>query len=233
MTSPLPQFTPQRWHALFAHLRPQHIPPFHPLADCYQQPHRVYHTDRHINDCLAIFDQFQSQHPLPALEAAVVELALWFHDSYYDPRETSGAQTNQPDNEAMSADYAATVLQQAALPNPQPIIAAVCDCILATRHRVPPTTPLAALTMDVDLAILGAERDRYHQYTQQIRAEYPWLSDADFRTGRRNFLASLLQRPQLFYTDWFQHRFEAAARRNLVQEAASYSSDMNSIDISV
>ncbi len=194
------------------------MPDFSQLADWYGQPHRAYHTSQHIDACLEIFDQSPLGQSLPGLEAAVVELALWFHDSYYDP----GNVGSEPDNEAISADYASTLLHQAELAHPEQVIPAVCDCILATRHTAPPTTTVAAITMDVDLAILGTDRDRYQRYVQQIRAEYPWLTDADFCTGRRNFLVNQLERSCLFYTDWFRQQFEVRARRHLQQELATY-----------
>ena len=67
---------------------------FHQLVACYSEPHRKYHTTRHLEECLSHLDRVRSEAERPG----EVELALWFHDAIYD--------TLRKDNETRSAEWA-------------------------------------------------------------------------------------------------------------------------------
>ena len=49
----------------------------------------------------------------------------------------------------------------------------------------------------------------------QIRTEYRHVPTSQFRPGRRKVLTTFLERPQIYFTDWFRERYEAPARKNL------------------
>ena len=68
---------------------------------------------------------------------------------------------------------------------------------------------------DVDLSILGRDRQEYDEYERRIRQEYAHIPEHLYRAGRAGILAALLARDPLFVTDRFQRRYEAAARDNL------------------
>src|SRR5262245_66185655 len=53
---------------------------FEALAERYAEPHRYYHTSRHIAECLAEVDHVRHL----ARDPVAVELALWFHDAIYE-----------------------------------------------------------------------------------------------------------------------------------------------------
>lgn len=167
----------------------------------YQEAARKYHTPRHINECLAILDR--ARHP----EAwnPLVEYALWFHDAIYN--------TFSRKNEERSADAAVRVLDRSGRP------AADCELvralILATRHGAQPSEPTLQLLVDVDLAILGADADRYAEFELQIRAEYWWVPTNLYRKQRGALLHSFVMRPSIYATHEFRERYERQARNNI------------------
>lgn len=167
----------------------------------YAEPHRAYHTRQHLAECLALFEQYRSL----AQQPAEVCLALWYHDAIYDIPAS--------DNEARSAALAATELAAAGVP--ANAVARIRELILATRHAAAPAGPDAALLVDIDLAILGADPARFAEYESQIRAEYHAVPEALFRSKRREILQTFLDRPQLFCCPALAARFEDAARANL------------------
>jgi predicted metal-dependent HD superfamily phosphohydrolase len=71
--------------------------------------------------------------------------------------------------------------------------------------------------IDADLAILGASELVYRTYAEQIRQEYAWVPEPDYRMGRRQVLERFLARPKVFH---FLAHLEEAARRNIAAEIA-------------
>jgi predicted metal-dependent HD superfamily phosphohydrolase len=176
------------------------------LLASWSEPQRRYHTLRHLGDCL---DLFEETSPL-AERPAEVEIALWFHDAVYALKGR--------DNEARSAAWADEALASAG-------VAAqarqrVHALVMATCHDAQPDTQDAALLVDIDLAILGAEPERFDEYEVQVRQEYAWVPGPLFRRKRREILEGFLARPRLYTTEWFHQRFEARARDNLRRSLA-------------
>lgn len=171
------------------------------LLAAYSEPQRHYHTLQHLDECFAHFDTVKelAEHPLD------IELALWFHDSVYD--------VHARDNEARSSAWADRTLREAGLPTDA--CARIHALIMATCHDALPASPDAQLLTDIDLAILGAEPERFAEYEQQIRREYAHVPDALFKAKRREILQGFLDRERLFQTPPCHARYEAAARRNL------------------
>ena len=108
----------------------------------YQEPHRFYHNFGHINQCLEKFDQVKNILTYPY----AVEMAIWFHDFYYD--------TTRKDNEERSAEAAEDILK-ATLPKPDVFAERVAKLILATKHDIQPEYFFdAQIMVDIDLASL-------------------------------------------------------------------------------
>ncbi len=176
------------------------------LLERWAEPHRKYHTQQHLRECLDLFarDRALAEHP------GEVAIALWFHDAIYD--------TGRHDNEAASAEWARHVLRQAGAG------AAVCDrvqaLIMATCHAGLPCTSDAALLVDIDLAILGAEPARFAEYERQIRVEYGFVPESVFLEKRAAILRGFLERPALFSTTCYRDRFDRQARANLAEAIA-------------
>lgn len=176
------------------------------LVAAWSEPQRRYHTVRHLLDCLALLEPalHLAEHP------AEVEIALWFHDAILDLKAK--------DNEARSAEWAEQALSAADIASD--VRGRVHDLIMATRHDAQPVATDAKLLVDIDLAILGADAERFDEYEVQVRQEYAWVPALLFRRSRREILTGFLARPTIYGTDWFRERFEASARRNLARSIA-------------
>lgn len=171
------------------------------LLSAYSEPQRKYHTLQHLSECVAALapNLALAEHP------GEFEIALWFHDAVYDVKGH--------ENELQSAQWAERELQAAGvLPE---AIDRVKQLIMATCHSALPTTTDAKLLVDVDLSILGAPKERFDEYENQIRQEYAWVPGIIFRRKRREVLAEFLARPQIYSTPPFRDALEARARENL------------------
>jgi predicted metal-dependent HD superfamily phosphohydrolase len=51
----------------------------------------------------------------------------------------------------------------------------VYSLIMATRHGEQPQESTHQWVVDIDLAILGAEPERFKEYEKQVRQEYKWV----------------------------------------------------------
>lgn len=174
---------------------------FHALLDRYAEPHRKYHTQQHLAECL---DAFESVIGLPA-HPAEVEAALWFHDAIYDVKRN--------DNEERSADWAkAALISGGARADAAELVRKL---VLTTRHAAEPVTLDEQVLVDIDLAILGAPEARFLEYDRQIREEYSSVPTWLFRRKRRAILRSFLRRPRIFSTQHFNALLEQRARSNL------------------
>jgi predicted metal-dependent HD superfamily phosphohydrolase len=174
---------------------------FQQLVACYGEPHRKYHTARHLEECFQKLDEARVERP------AEIELALWFHDAIYD--------TRRQDNEQRSADWAHASALQAGVSHG--VAERVHALIMTTRHDAVPSGADAELLVDVDLSILGAPPERFDKYEQQIREEYAWVPDFVFRRKRAEILEGFLARPAIFSTAHFRARYERQARENLAR----------------
>lgn len=172
------------------------------LVAAYNEPHRKYHTEQHLRECLALFET----HASLALAPAEVEISLWFHDAVYNVRAS--------DNEAKSAEWAAHELYRAGVAEER--IARIKDHILATRHSALPKGEDQKLLVDIDLSILGASRARFDEYERQVREEYGWVPGFIFRKKRREVLREFLSRGPIYFTPALREALEIQARFNLV-----------------
>lgn len=191
------------WRRLGAHSDPR---PLHrAIQRAYTEPHRRYHTLEHIARILGLFDgvRLRLRHPDEA------ELALWLHDLVYDPRAA--------DNEERSAAWARQHLDQGGAP----VAAAdrVEALILATRHAAPSEEHDARYVVDADLSILGGAELEFDRYERQVRQEYFFVGEPEWRERRAGRLRHFLDRPRIFLTPDFAS-FEAPARANLARSLA-------------
>jgi len=199
-----------RWTRLWSALGAAHADEtlFRSIISKYSEPHRKYHTLRHLEECLSHLDEVQHL----AVRPAEIELALWFHDAIYDVR--------RHDNEDLSAEWARASAEAASLP------AEVCDrvhdLVLVTRHNADPKSADEAILADIDLSILGAAPQRFDEYETSIREEYNWVPRLVFDFKRRSILDGFRRRDPVFRTPHFAERFGRQARENLERSLGKY-----------
>jgi predicted metal-dependent HD superfamily phosphohydrolase len=182
---------------------------FYEAREAYRSPGRHYHTWAHVEDCI---DKLRV---MPVEAPRTVFLALVFHDAVYVP--------GRKDNEALSADLADDVLREhTAIPEAERN--AIRKIVLATRNHVPEPGAGRDLgtALDVDMSILGADRESYDAYVAGVRREYvpAAATEAEFKAGRAAFLTKLLTTRAMFTTDEGKMRWQAAARANVALELA-------------
>jgi predicted metal-dependent HD superfamily phosphohydrolase len=178
---------------------------FNRIIAAYSEKQRHYHTLQHLRECLERLDEVRSRAERPA----EIELALWFHDAVYDVRGT--------DNEERSADWAVSCIADPRVAD------RVHAMIMATKHAAEPTGHDTQLLVDADLAILGANAERFDEYDDQIRREYLHVPLAQFAGRRCRILGGFLKRPAIYSTPLFRERFESQARENLSRAIARWS----------
>lgn len=177
------------------------------LLAAYAEPHRAYHNQQHLAECLAL----ARAHRALAPDVGQLLFALWFHDAVYD--------TTRQDNEQRSAEWARQALAEAGASAAAQ--EAVYRLIMVTRHHKLAQQADEQLLVDIDLAILGTEPARFEESNRQIRAEYQWVPEPLYLHKRRELLASFLARPFIYNTAAFRATHEAQARANLEQALAA------------
>ena len=191
-----------RWRALMHRLRiGENLDTFEKLRAAYAEIHRHYHTGEHINQCVAELDGVRHL----AREPDEIELALWFHDAVYVTRSKN--------NEAKSAKWATEFLNANAVD--QERAQRVRNLVMATKHEASVDDGDAELLIDIDLSILGADRETFERFEKNVRKEYWWVPSMLFGRTRATILQSFLDRSSVYATAHFRDRLESAARRNL------------------
>lgn len=177
-------------------------PPFDRLVAAHAELHRHYHTLEHVGEVLRVVGRLGG--------GPAVQLAAWFHDAVYDPKAK--------DNEARSAELAEREL--AGLGLPAEVVKHVSDLVRSTAHfdAVSFSGPEFDVMHDADLAILGASETRYARYAADVRKEYAWVPEADYRAGRTKVLESFLTRERIYRTEALFAEGEEAARQNMRAE---------------
>lgn len=91
----------------------------------------------------------------------------------------------------------------------------VRNLIVATAHAASVHDEDAAVLVDVDLSILGADAQTYDRFECDVRKEYWWVPGPLFRQTRAKILQSFLDRPSVYATAHFRERLEQMAREDL------------------
>ncbi|QIM18260.1 DUF4031 domain-containing protein [Leucobacter coleopterorum] len=176
------------------------------LVDRWNEPHRSYHDERHLEDVLLALNQ------LAARGESISDttlLAAWFHDAVY-----AGTESDELDSARLAVEKLGIFLfTPEAVNQVSSFVAAT-----APAHVVrDPATPLAHL-LDADLSIFAARPTRYEEYAQSVRLEYAHIATTDFALGRARILTGYLERPAIYHTEPARQLWERRARQNLELE---------------
>ena len=175
--------------------------PLAALLAMYGQPHRAYHNQRHLLDCLIELDGVRGF----CGDVGAVEAALWFHDCIYD--------LDASDNEERSAQVARAMLLECE--TSEHFIRQVVGLVLDTRGLAAPRTREGQFVCDIDLSVLGREPEAFDRYDRAIRQEYQHVPEDLYLNKRGEILRGFLERPRIYQTDCFHARLEERARDNL------------------
>ena len=172
----------------------------------YAEPHRHYHDERHLDDCLRQLDDIRD---VAERERRLLRWAILWHDAIYDPERT--------DNEERSAELAFRELSECGVSASD--AAEVAQLIrLTTGHRVDEGDRLGALLVSIDLSILGSDSEGYSAYADGVRREYAHVPDEAWRAGRTAVLKHLLEADPLYPDPRFNAELEEQARTNMAEE---------------
>jgi predicted metal-dependent HD superfamily phosphohydrolase len=170
----------------------------------YREPHRHYHTTKHLLHVLTMIDDLADDHDL-----FLVRLAAWYHDAVY------AIPSGQVSNEEASARLALRELSWVGLE--QEDLNQVARLVRLTETHLPgPRDPEGELLCDADLAILASDPADYTDYVAAVRAEYAQVPEEEFLAGRLAVLTDLNDR-EIFRTAKGR-QLTSAARANLSTE---------------
>jgi predicted metal-dependent HD superfamily phosphohydrolase len=142
------------------------------LITRYSEPHRRYHSTKHLLHVLTMIDRLADDHDI-----FLVRLAAWFHDAVY------AIPAGQVSNEEASARLALRELSRVGLE--QEDLNQIARLVRLTETHVPgPRDPEGELLCDADLAILASDPADYADYVAAVREEYAHLPEEEFLAGR-------------------------------------------------
>ncbi len=176
-----------------------------------EEPHRSYHTARHIVEMYSALEELEREGVVTEREAAVAGVAACLHDAVYDPAAPPGG------NEADSAHLAVRSLTSLGLDADD--IEQVRRLVLATaEHQAPGDDGLDAAFHDADLWILAAPQERFDEYCAQVREEYAAVPDTAYAAGRTAVLEPFLRRDTVYATRHGRRTWGQRARVNVARE---------------
>ncbi|MGV8086613.1 MAG: HD domain-containing protein [Candidatus Woesearchaeota archaeon] len=172
------------------------------LEKQYLFPIRQYHNLIHINNMLLEFDSIKKLSKNPN----AIELAILYHDAIYTKDASS-------DDVKKSAELI-KFLENRGNIDPKLMVDAY-SLVIATSHKIIPSTIDEKIIIDCDLSILGKSKEEFELYNSNIRKEYEFVPWETYSKKRIEILQRFLDKPQIYNTDFFKDRYEVCARINL------------------
>lgn len=173
----------------------------------YSETHRHYHNLHHISYMTDLAMRFKAK--FESFDTLI--MSIIYHDIIYD--------VHRNDNEEASALFADERLDNLGFPDS---FREKCTrMILATKAHASEEDNDTKYLLDLDLAILGEDWERFRGYEASIRKEYGHLSDAAFNQARKSILENFLDRPRIYQTDFFFRTRETQARANIMRSLKS------------
>lgn len=189
------------------------------IQNAYSEPHRHYHTLKHIEDVLNLVDEISSSYQYSSclkdnVTDCLIRLAAFFHDFEYDILNGSRSVQN-------SGIYAYNACLRLGLS--KELSLEVQELVMITENHefkaeLQSTCIIQEILIDSDMAILGSNRESYLEYAANIRKEYlTKYTPEEFRIGRIQFLLGQIGKP-IYYTDWGKTHYQETAQENMKYE---------------
>ena len=182
------------------------------LLGRYREPHRRYHTTEHVMWVLRhVVEIASTGHPGDTpLDLPAVQLAALYHDAVYDPAATKPAANEIASAALAGACASAFEWSDERADHVEQLVFATADHLA---HDVD-----AAVLLDADLAILGAEPAAYAAYMHGVRHEYHHVPDHLWVVGRAAVLLSFPARSAIYTTTPQQAEAAEASRSSYQQK---------------
>jgi predicted metal-dependent HD superfamily phosphohydrolase len=187
------------------------------IRSMYDQKHRYYHNIKHINNCLKRVKEYRRETKTESDCDNLLNFAILTHDIIHHPGSTG--------DEINSAFVAKAFVQQLGTRifrdmEPQDIVNELESMIYVTSHVVAPHSPhrehcSEAIIADCDLYVLGSPPETFEKYEANIRKEYKYLRDSYYNNRRIKFLEQIINKPNIFWTEYFRDTYEQQARTNI------------------
>lgn len=182
---------PQTWERVVPYL----------IFDRYQEIQRRYHTLQHINEMFNLYDMHFTKSPYLSVDGhTALYFAIWYHDAVYEPLRS--------DNEERSAVLALRELGDRGF---EPHIPEAVARLVRSTATHAATSIDERMLSDLDLAILGANHERYKEYVGQVREEFHEVTDVQWVQGRAAVVDGFLKRRIFHYLT----HLEQQAKNNL------------------
>jgi len=187
------------------------------LIALHSEPSRHYHTLSHLDEMLAYWQALQGsitdKYSLD-MSDSIVKLGIWFHDAIYVPKSGS----NEEDSATFYEEFRDEISKYSFAKFDHD---RVIYLILQTKlHDVAESDDqVLQLFIDIDMAVLGKNREAYSEYSAAIRKEYIHVPPAIYCEKRAAILESFVNNGKpIFSTSLIRQALEERARDNLLWE---------------
>jgi len=174
----------------------------------YNESHRKYHTFKHIDNCLNELDIIGRLKLIDEHNYALISYAILFHDIIYNPKSNK----NEEDSVDIALNY---ILNQTVIPKND--LNKIIEMIIATKHNKIYHDININYLLDIDLSVLGYPEKEFLEYEEGIRYEYSFVDDYTYRRERIKFLQGILDRKDIYITDYFRNKYEENAIKNIIE----------------
>jgi predicted metal-dependent HD superfamily phosphohydrolase len=203
------------------------------LVPLYSAHKRYYHNLDHINFCLGQLEWARKQREFRSFQLQwdwePLEGGIWYHDPIYNPYAQQESLGYSERESIKLLEYMArswfNQLHGIHWSLVEAFLNKAKDAVEVTAHHLKykpdDFSEAQQLMADIDLAALGLPWDAFLRNTENVCKEYE-MSDSVVERGRiaegnAVFLAKMLERPRLYYTEAFYQKYEEQARENIAQ----------------
>jgi pantetheine-phosphate adenylyltransferase len=158
------------------------------IIERWQEPHRVYHTLKHLSYIIKSIDNYLNEFKLSKEEEAILILAAFYHDSVYEPNSNN----NEMYSVLLFQEHTKNIHEQSSQKLTK-IITDVKQIIHETSLNDKPTTKLSKLFRKFDEGfIYEASFEELLNYENQIFEEFQFAFYSDYKIARMKVLNKLI-----------------------------------------